>query len=617
MKKLLLISTVLAVLSCNGKEPDVALPSSLEGTLVYEESSQSGSSAIIVADLSENKVVNISSTWKIGSPCHPAISPDGRWVVFQGRSGGKWHIYLYDITSGALPKCLSSGWESANHTDPSFSADGSGIVFVKDGNIASCDISGDNFKAMTFEAGANYEQPRLNSDASLLVYSSAASGKPQLGLLKPASGSSKDLFFNSGAANSSAVFCASDAVAFASRSGRSVIQYARSVTDTPATVVSEEGADCVDPFPYNSKFILLSCNSAGNYDICLASVGAAGKPCPLDSLVPGVNNSMDQRRPSYSPARVSIAEPEDGGAGQTQGGDVITSDTDMPTLKGKLVYHNYTSYDAMDSQMYIYDFAEGKLTTISRGWTTVRHPMNGHFSPDGRYICLMGIGTATDSWDVFLYDLEAGGQPVNLTPDGGYRDEDPKFSHDGTRICFKRNDHLAEIDVASRTLRILYKDNQEPYSMPYYTPDDTRLLVGAGAGSNGYIGLWDIQGKVMRKLYDRPGLCEYYPIGIDFESFYFTTSGGAGGNYDQLYRGYYTGAQAKYLAFNKADADYSDAYPVSEGWLFLVSTRRGGQGQYDLYIGNAESGAIYSLNKYYPSINTSKNELGPAYYVEK
>lgn len=304
-------------------------------------------------------------------------------------------------------------------------------------------------------------------------------------------------------------------------------------------------------------------------------------------------------------------DPENGGAS----GDEIVSDTALPPLTGKLVFHNYTSYDAEDAVLYLYDFAENRLTALSRDWTVVRHPMNGHFSPDGKRLVFMGIGAATGSWDIFLYDLEKGGEPVNLTPDGRYRDEDPKFSFDGTSIAFKRNDRLARIAVATGALEILSENDggKDPYSMPYYSTDGSRLVFGGGAGSSAYIGCWDLRSASVSILVDRPGITDYYPITLDEEAFYFSSHYSATNPCDQLYKGFWSGAEPVRLAFNRSDADYSDAFPVGKGWLFLVSTRRGGKGGYDLYIAHETSGAIYSLDQYNLSLNTSKNELGPAY----
>lgn len=288
----------------------------------------------------------------------------------------------------------------------------------------------------------------------------------------------------------------------------------------------------------------------------------------------------------------------------------------LPALTGRMVYHSYTSYGDMDSKMFIYDFSSDRLTEISRGWTVVTHPMNGHFSPDGRYITFMGIGAGTGSWDIFLYDTQSSAQPLNLTSDGFWRDEDPKFSFDGKRICFKRDNRLSEIDVMTGTIRVLQPAGGTPYSMPYYTVDGTKMLFGGGWGQDAFIGLWDITTSTMTSLYDRPGVVEYYPVTIDEVSFYYTAHISATNHYDQLYRGYFNGAPPTRLAFNSNDGDYSDACPVSGAWLILSSTRPGSRGGYDLYIAHGTSGDIYPLSMYNDGINTTKNELGADYVVD-
>ncbi len=293
----------------------------------------------------------------------------------------------------------------------------------------------------------------------------------------------------------------------------------------------------------------------------------------------------------------------------------IESDIQRPALEGKMVYHSYTSYDAMDSKMHIYDFKENSLCEISKGWTMVSHPMNGHFSPDGKKIVFMGIGAKTRSWDIFLYELGSKEEPLNLTDEGNYRDEDPKFSYLGNKVCFKRNDRLSEINIKTGTITVL-SDNDadtDPYSMPYYTTDDTRMLFGGGHNPHSYIGLFDIRTATFTKLYDKVNTVEYYPVTIDDKSFYYTCHVSATDTHDQLYKGFFDGSAPVCLTFNRQNADYSDACPVGSGWLLLVSTRKDSKGGYDLYIAHEKSGSIYSLTNYNSLINTTKNELGPDY----
>ena len=284
-----------------------------------------------------------------------------------------------------------------------------------------------------------------------------------------------------------------------------------------------------------------------------------------------------------------------------------------PELKGKMVYHHYTSYDAMDSKMYIYDFEENSLKCISEGWKNVKHPMNGHFSPNGDFVTFMGIGDG-GTWDVFVYYFGEK-QPVNLTLEGDYRDEDPKVSYDGNRIVFKRNDRISEINLEDRSLKVLSSiSGSGHHSMPYYTIDGKKAVCGCGSEGEDYIGLWDFATSTMKVLYDRKGVVEYYPITLDAESFYYSAHVSQTNRHDQLYKGFFDGSPSQKLKFNNTNADYSDACPVSAGWLILCSTRSDSKGGYDLYIAHETSGAIYPLSDYNSSINTSLNELGADYY---
>lgn len=291
-----------------------------------------------------------------------------------------------------------------------------------------------------------------------------------------------------------------------------------------------------------------------------------------------------------------------------------TPGSTLPELSGMVTYHSYTSYDTEDSKMYIYDFKNKELITISKDSWGIRNPMNGSFSPDGKLIAFMGKGT-TGTWDIFLYDITKGERPVNLTPDGIGRDEDPKFSYDGKSIIFKRDEQLAEITVATGNMKIL-TPGVHNYSMPFYSTDNNDILYsGSTDGTNrgSYIGIYSKATEKSRILYNRLNVTEYYPITRDSKSFYYSASYSETSNYDQLYLGYFSGIPAKKLPFNTPDADYSDAVTVGGNWMMLCSTRGGGKGQYDLYIANIEDGAIFSLDDYDNHINSPKNELGACY----
>jgi hypothetical protein len=102
---------------------------------------------------------------------------------------------------------------------------------------------------------------------------------------------------------------------------------------------------------------------------------------------------------------------------------------------------------------------------------------------------------------------------------------------------------------------------------------------------------------------------EYYPIVIDADTFLFSRSTTS----DQVYLGYFNGTTAVKLPFNESDSDFSDAYPVDNRIILISSTKKGGRGEYDLYLADKITGKKWSLNLYNPYINSANNELGGCY----
>ncbi len=278
---------------------------------------------------------------------------------------------------------------------------------------------------------------------------------------------------------------------------------------------------------------------------------------------------------------------------------------------GKLVYHHYTCYDCMDSELFLYDFASKTLHNLSEGWD-ISHPMNAHFSSDGKQISFMGIAD-NGSWDIFLYTLGSTDKPENITNSSGVRDEDPKFSFDGKYIVFKQNGQLATFDMETRKVQKLTSYSDQELSMPYFNVAGDKIVCSIGGGSESSIGVYDIKSKTLTEIYDRSDISEYYPITLDEKNFYYSAHLSSSNQVDQLYLGFWDGAISKYLPFNEAGADYSDACPIDEDWLILSSTRKGTKGGYDLYIANKNTGDIYSMSEYNNQINTSKWELGASY----
>lgn len=291
-----------------------------------------------------------------------------------------------------------------------------------------------------------------------------------------------------------------------------------------------------------------------------------------------------------------------------------TSANHQPALSGRLIFHRYTCYACNDSKLYLFNFNSGVFTTLGANWP-ITNAMNAHFSPNGKKIVFMGFQSNSTNWDLFLWEIGSTSAPLNLTAANGVaRDEDPKFSADGTRIVFKQNGVMKEMDTTGTITRIFTVPQSEA-SMPFYILNDQYLLY-AGAESVGTttdLFQFSISSKSVTALSSQPGLEEYYPIARDDSSFLFTRWVSNTNRNDQVYLGFYDGRNPKSLPFNETDQNFSDAYPVGGRYVIISSTRPGGMGAYDLYLADIITGAKWSLTKYHPNINAGANELGASY----
>ena len=285
---------------------------------------------------------------------------------------------------------------------------------------------------------------------------------------------------------------------------------------------------------------------------------------------------------------------------------------------GVLVFHSYTSYEAEDSRLFLFDFRTGKLACLSDSWKTVRHPMNAHFSPDGKSLTFMGISTKSSNWDVFVvYDIDHDhGEPENITDMYGGRNEDPKWHPSGGRIVFKHNGtNLVEFDwngvFGGEFFNVLVSGDGE-ISMPCYTADGSHLLFSPSANGESSIEVANLLTGERRLLCK--GYRAYYPIAEDRSSFVFARKFSADGKHDQVYRGFINGEEAVPLAFNRPDADTSDPFPIGDGLYLVSSTREPGKGVYGLFLADGKTGKSIPLSDIDSRIGTEKQDLGACFW---
>lgn len=182
-----------------------------------------------------------------------------------------------------------------------------------------------------------------------------------------------------------------------------------------------------------------------------------------------------------------------------------------PKFTGQLVFHRYTSYEAWDSKLYLYDYKAQALSCLSANWP-IDHAMNAHFSPDGKSIVFMGVPRGQhngQSWDVFWWDLASARNPINLTAGNGARDEDPNFSPDGKTIVFKQDGRLKLMDVKQKTVR--WAPGFAPgveWSMPVFTANGRSIVAMAGARASGDLYAVNLDSRRVTPIATTPGIQE-------------------------------------------------------------------------------------------------------------
>jgi Tol biopolymer transport system component len=283
-------------------------------------------------------------------------------------------------------------------------------------------------------------------------------------------------------------------------------------------------------------------------------------------------------------------------------------------LHGRIIFHRYTNYDAWDGRLYLFEFATKRLSCLSQRWE-IDHAINGNFSPDGKQIVFMGVPRGQhrgDAWDVYLWKVDSRAQPQNLTRDFGTRDEDPRFAPDGKRILFKQDGEIRIMDLANRQIQsIPFGGAKAERSMPMFTQDGEQVVYAEGARKDMNLFLVDVATGTRRPLAIEPELQEYFPVPLDASHFFFVRWTSRTDHHDQVWLSSLDGRTRGPLPFNQPGSDSSDPYPIDDRLVVFSSTRPGGHGGYDLYLGDREDGASWSLSSL--GVNSPQDELGASY----
>jgi hypothetical protein len=288
----------------------------------------------------------------------------------------------------------------------------------------------------------------------------------------------------------------------------------------------------------------------------------------------------------------------------------------LPSLNGSLIYHRYSEYGAWDATMWLLDLPTGELTQVGADWKGIVSPINAHFSADAQTITFMGsqAGLSENEWDVFTSRWQNGQwqEPINITGPNGARDEDPKFSPDGSKIVYKENGVLATVSVNGGAKTYLTAGKPQS-SMPYFRSNGKDILFEREGD------IYFLQNGVEKKMFAGEGLSSYYPIGIDVDSYLYTRI--QYNKHDSIMKGFYDGSPSENYFFNSTDWDTSDPYPYEDAKkvIFFVSGNTMiFHGGYNLALADLDGKKIYSIDELYSytkqkDINSDLQELGPAW----
>ena len=292
----------------------------------------------------------------------------------------------------------------------------------------------------------------------------------------------------------------------------------------------------------------------------------------------------------------------------------LSAQLNFPIKSGRIVFHTYSDWTNWDGKLFMFDFANRKLIEISKNWTSVDHPVNAHFSPDGSKIVFMAVPKGmhtSSSWNVYLFPINSTDEPVNLTPNT-YLDQDPKFFRDGVHICYKSNGDLKVMNIETKEIvQVTHDGWGVEESMPYPTTDGKKIIYSTGAGNNTFIYSVNLDGTENKIIDGTLNVHSYYPIVRDDSIYIFTRGTSASNAADDLFLANLNTGKSVSLPFNISTADDSDPYPVDSEYVFFSSNRTGVKGGWDLFLGNSKTGASWTLSLF--GLNSTLHELGVCY----
>ena len=122
----------------------------------------------------------------------------------------------------------------------------------------------------------------------------------------------------------------------------------------------------------------------------------------------------------------------------------------------------------------VFDVPAGSGVTRNLSRTPGSNDRGADWSPDGKWIAWIGDGSGET--EIYLYDVEKGGEPQQITKDNDTYISTLQFSPDSRKIYYAdRKNRLVEVDVTTRAKRTVLQNPEAGFMRVQISPDSKWL----------------------------------------------------------------------------------------------------------------------------------------------
>ncbi|HEX8354713.1 MAG TPA: protein kinase [Pyrinomonadaceae bacterium] len=396
-----------------------------------------------------------------GQELHPSLSPDGKVLVYAGRPSDDWDIYWQRV-GGRNPRNLTEN-SPADDTQPAFSPDGERIAFRSErdgGGIFIMGATGESARRLTdfgyFPAWSPAGREVAFSTEMFIDPNVRSPGVSFIWVVDVATGEKRQLTdAETGDAAQPQWSPTGARIAYwgKHRGGQRDVWTIPARGGDPVQVTDDEAFDWNPVWSPDGRHIYFASDRGGSMNLWRVPVDeqtgrVTGQPEPLTTPSPYAQQvafSRDGRRAAYVNQ---------------------VSSTNIHTV----AFNPYK------------EAVTGPPVAVTQG---SRHATAPDLSPDGEWFVYSSQGEKQE--DIYLVRRDGAEPPRKLTDDV-YKDRNPRWSPDGTRIVFYsdrsgRYEAWAVGADGGRLSQLTFTEGAAGVAYPFWSPDGARLAYNRNGES--------------------------------------------------------------------------------------------------------------------------------------